>query len=255
MHYLLNNFIHEEFIGIAEPQSLDVDGLSVVPLSVSCERLVLRWRTNFWFGCDGLSGYWSFEWSAKETSRQKLLKQPTACIASNHKYSLMWWMRFGMWQIDDFSYQKDSFVSWYQHCTCTMGESTRTPWRKDSTRSSWPINVHQSQAKKLRVLGKRVRVLTLSTECWKKLLTMTLMPTGLLRWIDRSFIWLPACAVSFSYQAYFQESELSLHQICWKKQLMIYQYPMQVQRNYNPGQNIGQEWIFNSLPHYKCCLR
>lgn len=63
-------------------------------------------------------------------------------------------MRFGMWQIDDFSYQKDSFVSWYQHCTCTMGESTRTPWRKDSTRSSWPINVHQSQAKKLRVLGK-----------------------------------------------------------------------------------------------------
>jgi hypothetical protein len=25
---------------------------------------------------------------------------------------------------------KDTFISWHQHCTCTMGESARNPWPK-----------------------------------------------------------------------------------------------------------------------------
>ena len=54
VRYCLNNSIHEEFVGIAEAQSLDADGLTDTIISHG-----------------GLMLIWSVEWSSKETSRKK----------------------------------------------------------------------------------------------------------------------------------------------------------------------------------------
>ena len=78
MRYCLNNDIHEEFVGIAEAQSLDAGGLTDTIIS-QLRRIDVNMEDCVGQGYDGERGCWSVEWSSKEISTKKLiLKWPTS---------------------------------------------------------------------------------------------------------------------------------------------------------------------------------
>ena len=62
VRYCLNNSIHEEFVGIGEAQNLDANGLTDTIIS-QLGRIDARMKND-------ISGCWSVERSAKETSRK-----------------------------------------------------------------------------------------------------------------------------------------------------------------------------------------
>ena len=80
VRYCLNG-IHEEFVGIAEAQSLDTNGLTHTIIS-QLGRIDARMKNCVGQGYDGASVV-AGRLRAKETSKKKLvLKWPTTCIAT-----------------------------------------------------------------------------------------------------------------------------------------------------------------------------